>query len=685
MKIREKLATGFALLALLGPASVTICLHVAQMALQRAIGESSAVLAKETLDKIERGIWRRLEQAQLYAHALRYDEALLDNHFKFDKLRETEKYIEEVDRQWVAAVADGNSPAIMAELSENDLARRLRFEMLNESFYRAKYGYPVFSEVFITNHYGATAAQTRMTSDFNHADELWWQEAYKNGSYVGEVEYDRDTESWAIDLAVRVNDVAGSPLGVVKFVLDADEIATILDEVRREIRYRGTDLILLSKDLQIIHSTDGRQDPNLLAESLRSRPAAEASESRWFVSRDHAVSGRQPSLIARARSRGHRDFKGGSWVLVVSHDLREVFAPVTRLRDSLLVPSLRGTFVALGLSLLISRSIAGRVQTLAKAAMQISYGSLDTPIPSESQDETGYLGDCFAKMTHRLQTTIETLRTEVAARQRAEQSLEAVNRSLAHTVLELTQANKELHDFTYAAAHDLKTPVRGIAMVAEWLLADCGDRLGPSGRGHVQLLLRRAMRSNRLIDSIQEYARASHIEDAPGRVDTQELVAEAAASVGLPSQVPVRVVADCGTIAVPRRPVCRVLASLIDNAVRYLDRTPGQGEIVVQCASESDSLRFSVTDNGPGIDARYHERIFGMFQTLSLRDETEAAGMGLCIARKIVESHGGRIWVESRPGEGSTFHFTWPQAQEKRADDARQLVGPRSPSTHVGG
>ena len=103
----------------------------------------------------------------------------------------------------------------------------------------------------------------------------------------------------------------------------------------------------------------------------------------------------------------------------------------------------------------------------------------------------------------------------------------------------------------------------------------------------------------------------------------------------------------------------QIFRRLLDNAVKYMDKP--QGIIEVDCVDEDTFWKFSVTDNGPGIEQRYFKKIFQMFQTLSPRDEFESTGMGLAVAKKIVELYDSRIWIESQPTKGSTFFFTFPK------------------------
>lgn len=126
-----------------------------------------------------------------------------------------------------------------------------------------------------------------------------------------------------------------------------------------------------------------------------------------------------------------------------------------------------------------------------------------------------------------------------------------------------------------------------------------------------------------------------------------------------PPRILVRATANCAPVTVRQQSIRRIRINLIEKAIRHNGKP--HGKITVTCIQRHGALEFAVADDGSGIDPKYHETVFGMFQTLAPRSEVETVGMGLCIARQIVESSGGRIWIESRPGGGSTFRFLWPR------------------------
>jgi signal transduction histidine kinase len=153
-------------------------------------------------------------------------------------------------------------------------------------------------------------------------------------------------------------------------------------------------------------------------------------------------------------------------------------------------------------------------------------------------------------------------------------------------------------------------------------------------------------------------------------LDTADLVATAIGQLTVPDYIEVRVEGQLPRVVGERTRLNQVFQNLIGNAIEYMDKPKGQIRIA---AAEADGFwRFSVADNGPGIEEKHFDRIFQMFQTLSSPDRGGSTGLGLAVVKKIVEIHGGHIWIESDPGVGSTFLFTLPQDLERTENGRHQ-------------
>jgi PAS domain S-box-containing protein len=225
-----------------------------------------------------------------------------------------------------------------------------------------------------------------------------------------------------------------------------------------------------------------------------------------------------------------------------------------------------------------------------------------------------------------------------------------------------TEAYRDLDEFAYVASHDLKAPLRGIANLAQWIEEDVGDRLGPESTEHLRLLQGRVHRMEALIDGILAYSRAGRILHSPEPVDTGALVREVVEFLALPAEVRIEVPEHMPTIEAERVPLQQVFMNLIGNALKYTHTVRPDVRIGIAWRDAGDAVEFAVSDNGPGIAPAYHDRIWGIFQTLAARDKVEGTGIGLSVVKKIVETRGGHDAVESAPDQGATFHFAWPKA-----------------------
>jgi len=228
---------------------------------------------------------------------------------------------------------------------------------------------------------------------------------------------------------------------------------------------------------------------------------------------------------------------------------------------------------------------------------------------------------------------------------------------------ELERSNSELKDFAYIVSHDLKAPLRAITSLAEWISADYCDKLDEDGKEQLSLLLNRTRRMHNLIEGILEYSRIGRLKEKKDEVDLMALVREVITMIDPPENIEIEIVDTLPVIICEKTRIGQVFQNLLSNAMQYMDKP--KGKITIQCTKDQKYWKFTVMDNGPGIEKRYFEKIFQIFQTLKPRDEVESTGVGLTIVKKIVEMHGGTIGVESTVGEGSTFFFTIPKEKKK--------------------
>ncbi len=226
-------------------------------------------------------------------------------------------------------------------------------------------------------------------------------------------------------------------------------------------------------------------------------------------------------------------------------------------------------------------------------------------------------------------------------------------------VEELQSVNRELKDFAYIISHDLKAPLRGITTLAEWLVTDYSDRFDDDGREQMKLLSERVGRMQKMIDGVLQYSRVGRVREEKSNVNLNELIPQIIDSIAPPANIKITVDNELPKIFFESTRIVQVFQNLLSNAIKYLDKP--EGHIRIGSADEENCLKFYVADNGPGIEERYFEKIFQLFQTVSGNKSSESTGVGLTVVKKIVELYGGKIWVESKVGDGSTFYFTIPK------------------------
>ena len=224
---------------------------------------------------------------------------------------------------------------------------------------------------------------------------------------------------------------------------------------------------------------------------------------------------------------------------------------------------------------------------------------------------------------------------DITARKEAEQALANLNRNLEATVQELRRSNRELQDFAYVTAHDLKAPLRAIGTLTDWVYSDYYEKFDEQGREQMLLVKGRVSRMNELIDSILRYSEIGRGSRNLQKINLEALVSEVISMVDPPEGHEIHVDGQLPIVVCEKVRLIQVFQNLIGNALKYMDKPDGC--IRIRCEDRNDHWEFCVSDNGPGIHEKYFEKIFKMFQTLTPRDELESTGIGLAVVKKIIE------------------------------------------------
>ncbi len=248
---------------------------------------------------------------------------------------------------------------------------------------------------------------------------------------------------------------------------------------------------------------------------------------------------------------------------------------------------------------------------------------------------------------------------DISERRQADQERERL-------IAELETKAAEMERFTYTVSHDLKSPlitIRGFLGLLEKDMAAGDAKRLKEDIGHIQNAV---LRMQTLLDELLSLSRIGRLANPPQEIAMGDLAWEAVHQVGgqiVEGGVQVVIAPDLPTVRGDHPRLLEVLQNLIDNAVKFMGDQP-EPRVEIGARREGEETVFYVRDNGVGIDPRYHEKIFGLFERLSA--ETAGTGIGLALVKRIIEVHGGRIWVESAPDQGTTFFFTLPA---RKSDD----------------
>lgn len=297
------------------------------------------------------------------------------------------------------------------------------------------------------------------------------------------------------------------------------------------------------------------------------------------------------------------------------------------------------TGLSFGISFLTARVILGPLNELERGVEEIGRGNLEFRVRLRGRNELDHLAIAFNDMIIKRKQAKEEVQTYIE---------------------QLERSNRELEQFAYVASHDLQEPLRMVISYLQLIETRYKGNLDDDADEFIGFAVDGANRMKALINDLLAFSRSGRSEKELAPTDSQAVLEQTLNNLSLIiEESGVQVTNDpLPTVVADDSQLMNLFQNLVGNAIKF--RNENAPRLHVSAKKNEGEWQFSVKDNGIGIDPKYFDRIFVIFQRLHSKDEYSGTGIGLAICKRIVERHGGRIWVESQPGEGSTFYFTIP-------------------------
>lgn len=354
----------------------------------------------------------------------------------------------------------------------------------------------------------------------------------------------------------------------------------------------------------------------------------------------------------------------GSVSIRADYDLSGQLADYLGILAVILAISLAG---AASISHRLQRTITQPISAVTAVARQVmERRDYSLRAPKSTTDEIGLLVDAFNGMLDELGSRTAVLEQSVQERRRAEEELRTLNAELEDRVAartsELESANSELESFSYSVSHDLRAPLRAVSGFSNLLWQDHGEHLDEEARRKIDIIRTQADKMGQLIDDLLTFSRLGRKALQPSELDMAEMAGGAFERLRQQAEnenVELQMSRLPPAMA-DRNLMENVWANLLSNAIKFSSQREKPVVEVGAIVSEDENIYY-VRDNGAGFDPRYNDKLFGVFQRLHDESEFPGTGVGLALVQRIVTRHGGRIWADSRPDDGATFHFSLPK------------------------
>lgn len=586
--------------------------------IKELLGSRNEGFAFNMIKGLDKHIENRILSFKELTHLNIINHVLIDSNKKYERFQEMKSrlIIESSDPEFV------ETTPFLGDLED----RVLTDELLDTiEFYHDEYNYDVIAELFVTNAYGANVALTSGTSVYSQSEEEWWQITKDSGLYIGDIQFNENTNFYSMNFAYSIHDDNENFIGVLRASITLNDLLSDFREESDVITIPGRDVLLLDNQGRPIYVNH-----NILLSTLPVpyfEKISQGDDVKFFELEDNVDDFK---LISYAKSTGYRTFEGFDWTVVIEQDSSSVVNEFIELRNSIIAVSVAGMIASIVGGFLISSTVSSPLKHLTNIAHSISRGNFDIKIRPSKINEIQTISNSFEDMATHLKKLIET------EKQLSEAKVKIKNERLT-----------AIGELAASMAHDMKNPLATIKSSTEILKNN--SKQTDELKEVVNRMNRAIDRMSHQINDVLNFVRVTPIELQ--LTTLQQLLESAKTSLEIPKNISMIIPQSDLQIKCDIRKLEIVFINLFLNAIQAIGKDAG----IIECSIEekNSSAVITIQDSGPGIP---DDIFFKIFDPL-VSSKQKGTGLGLSTCKNVIELHNGTITAQNNP---TRFIITLP-------------------------